>query len=141
MSPTPLSERQSGGQGYLVLPAALDGELCRRARDHMWSVLSAEVPRLRRADPQTWGPIEPDEPTGASRLPGASEAYFTGGGHRFHVKCACEALFLELFPRVLWTVTWRSSCSERGSWSCRRSRTPTASAQGERAPQALPPSC
>ena len=57
-----------------MLPAALDGELCRRARDHMWSVLSAEVPRLRRADPQTWGPIEPDEPTGASRLPGASEA-------------------------------------------------------------------
>ena len=93
-----------GEQGYLVLPAALDGELCRRARDHMWSVLSAEVPRLRRADPQTWGPIEPEEPTGASRLPGASEAYFTGGGHRFHVKCACEALFLELFPRALWTV-------------------------------------
>ena len=92
-------------EGYLVLPAALDPALCARARDHMWSVIGEEVPRMRRHDPGTWTPFDQDaEPTGATRAEGADHPYFSCGGHRFYLKCGVERLFLDLFPRALWAV-------------------------------------
>eukprot|EP01052_Picozoa_sp_SAG31_P017437 SAG31_NODE_1193_length_9454_cov_38.779156_1_plen_94_part_00 len=47
--------------GFLVLPAFLDPQLCGRARDEMWRVLNAHVPRLVRGDSNTWGPFVGDE--------------------------------------------------------------------------------
>ena len=83
-------------EGYLVLPAALDPALCARARDHMWSVIGEEVPRMRRHDPGTWTPFDQDaEPTGATRAEGADHPYFSCGGHRFYLKCGAERLFLD----------------------------------------------
>jgi hypothetical protein len=95
-------------EGYLVLPAALDRELLRRARDHVWSVLQAEVPRMERGKPSTWGPIEPGERTGASEVPWPDDTqlvgenqYFTAAGRRFYVHCGEEQLFRELLPLAL----------------------------------------
>ena len=43
--------------GFLVLKGVLDPELCRQARDEMWEVIQAHLPRMKRDDPSTWGPI------------------------------------------------------------------------------------
>ena len=43
--------------GFLVLPAVLDPELCRRARDAMWDEIATHLPRMKRDDPSTWGPL------------------------------------------------------------------------------------
>lgn len=95
-------------EGYLVLPAVLDPLLLSRARDHIWSVLAKEVPRLRRDDPRTWTTIGADEPTGDSEAPWPDDTqlreenkYFTAGGHRFYLHCAEEELFRQLFPLAL----------------------------------------
>ena len=47
--------------GFLVLPGVLDPDLCRRARDEMWAVIEANLPRMKRHAPATWGPISAAE--------------------------------------------------------------------------------
>lgn len=99
-------------EGYVVLPAVLDPELLRQARDRLWHVLGQELPRMHRGEPSTWGPIEPGEPTGASEVPWPYESQprddsvklFGGSGHRFYVHCAEERLFRNLFPLALHDV-------------------------------------
>jgi hypothetical protein len=98
-------------QGYLVLPAALSPELLARARDLVWSTLTAEVPRLRRDDVSTWATtFDPEEATGATEPPPYPDElveenkYFTCGGHRFYVHCANEPLFRDVLPLALRTV-------------------------------------
>ena len=41
--------------GFLVLEGVLDPELCRQARDEMWEVIQAHLPRMKRDGPSTWG--------------------------------------------------------------------------------------
>ena len=48
-------------EGFLVLPAVLDAELCRQARDEMWEAIQAHLPRMKRDDPSTWGPVTEEE--------------------------------------------------------------------------------
>ena len=92
-----------------MLPAALDPELLRQARDRMWQVLDLELPRMRRDDPKTWQhPIEPEEITGASEEPGLApddpSRLFGGSGHRFYLHVSEEPLFRNLFPLALHDV-------------------------------------
>ena len=47
--------------GFIVLPAALDPELCRRARDDMWETIATYLPRMQRVDAATWGPLSEEE--------------------------------------------------------------------------------
>ena len=47
--------------GFLLLPGAPDPELCRQARDEMWEAIAAGLPRMKRDDPSTWGPITEEE--------------------------------------------------------------------------------
>lgn len=91
--------------GYLVLPAALDPDLCARVRDDMWATVAEGLPRMRRDDPSTWGPIT-DEEHGrlAVRPAGGGDPYFSGKGHRFVIRNGAEQRLLDLAPRPLWTV-------------------------------------
>ncbi len=92
--------------GFLVLPAVLDPELCRQARDAMWKVIEAHLPRMKRDDPSTWGLITEDESAGlkAQRPDGGGDPYFDGGGRRFHIRNGAEELMLNLVPRALWQI-------------------------------------
>lgn len=47
--------------GFLVLPAVLDLELCRQVRDEMWETIQTHFPRMKRDDPTTWGHITEEE--------------------------------------------------------------------------------
>ncbi len=94
-----------------MLPAALSPELLARARNHVWTILSAEVPRVRRDDPATWATkLSPSEASGVTEPPPfANELleenkYFSCGGHRFYIHCANELLFRDVFPLALQTV-------------------------------------
>ena len=39
--------------GFVVLPAVIDSELCRQARDLMWDTIAEHRPRMKRDDPAT----------------------------------------------------------------------------------------
>jgi hypothetical protein len=60
--------QQFARDGFLVLPGVLDPQLCARARDDMWSVLNAHVPRLDRHDARTWGPFTGDSAAGGEQV-------------------------------------------------------------------------
>ena len=79
-------------EGFLVLPAVLDPELCRQARDEMWETVEANLPRLKRGDSSTWGPITEEESArlSAQRPEGGGEPYFSGKDHRFTVRNGTE---------------------------------------------------
>jgi len=112
--------------GFLVLPAALDPELCRQARDEMWETIAANLPRMKRDDPTTWMPITEEESAGlAARKPEIDgEPYFGGRDHRYFVRNGAERLMLDLGPRALWqiaeqllgkgTVVWPAGRDESG---------------------------
>ena len=92
--------------GYLVLPGVLDPERCRSARDKMWETLADGLPRMKRDDPATWGPIsdEESERLAAKRPSGGGEPLLGGKGHRFYIRNGAEQDMLDLSPRALWTI-------------------------------------
>jgi hypothetical protein len=112
--------------GFLTLPAVLDPELCRQARDDMWETIAANLPRMKRNDPSTWGPFTEEESAKLSaRQPEiGGEPYFAGKGHRFTVRNGAEQPMLDLGPRALWpiaeqllgqdTVVWPAGHDESG---------------------------
>ena len=91
--------------GILVLPAVLDPELCRQARDEMWETIESYLPRMKRNDPSTWYPITEEETTKLKVQPeGGGDPYFSGSGHRFTLRNGASELMLNLAPRALWQV-------------------------------------
>lgn len=64
--------------GYLVLPAALDPDRCRATRDAMWETIGDYLPRMKRADPSTWGLITDEDNTALlARVPdGSGDPFF-----------------------------------------------------------------
>jgi hypothetical protein len=88
-------------EGYLVLPGALDPELCSRARDHQWATLRKSIPTMDRDDPSTW---PRDLKVARADKPEVDNPYLTTSAKGFHIYCATEPLFLDLFPLALWTV-------------------------------------
>ena len=112
-------------EGFLVLEGVLDPELCRQARDEMWAVIQAHLPRMKRDDPPTWGPITEEENAKLQHRPaGGGDPYFSGNGHRFTVRNGASELMLNLAPRALWqvaeqllgkgTVVWPTGLDESG---------------------------
>ena len=112
--------------GFLVLPAVLDPELCRQARDAMWAAVATHHPRMKRGDPSTWAPFN-DEESGqfnAKQPEIGGDPYFFTEGHRFYVRNGTEPLMLDLAPRALWqvaeqllgqgTVVWPAGADESG---------------------------
>jgi hypothetical protein len=91
-------------QGYLLLPAALDPALCAQARDYMWRVLGAEMPRMRRDEPASWGAFDATELRGGKALAMQPSGFSCYNAQQFHIRCGGEPLFLDLFPRALWAV-------------------------------------
>ncbi|MBT3341497.1 MAG: hypothetical protein HN712_27325 [Gemmatimonadetes bacterium] len=112
--------------GYLVLPGALDPDLCRQARDEMWETIANHLPRMKRDDPTTWGPITDEEHArlAATRPDGGGEPYFSGKGNRFVIRNGVEEPILNLAPRAMWqvaeqllgeqTVVWPAGLNEDG---------------------------
>ena len=103
----PLTESQIAQfkrDGFLVLPGALDSELCRRARDDMWEAIAEYLPRMKRDDPSTWTPITDEEAAGFPQSQHGGQPYFGGGGTRFYVRNGTKDFMLDLGPRALWTV-------------------------------------
>ena len=74
--------------GYLLLPGVLDAGLCRRARDEMWEAIAAGLPRMKRDDSSTWGPITEEENArlAADKPESGGEPYLGGKGHRFYIR-------------------------------------------------------
>ena len=111
--------------GFLVLKGILDPELCRQARDEMWEVIQAHLPRMKRDDPSTWGPITEEENAKLRHRPeGGGDPYFSGNAHRYTVRNGASELMLNLAPRALWgvaeqllgkgTVVWPAGLDESG---------------------------
>ncbi len=112
--------------GYLVLPAALDPELCRRAQDDMWEAIGSHLPRMKRDDPSTWGPITDEEKARltAEKPDIGGEPFVRGGGHRLTIRNGTDELLLNLGPRALWdvagqllgkgTVVWPAGVNDSG---------------------------
>jgi len=92
--------------GFLVLPAVLDPALCRRARDEMWEAIATHLPRIKRDNPSTWGPLSDEESTmlKAQRPTGGGDPYLGGSGHKFFIRNGTEEYMLDLVPRALWPV-------------------------------------
>jgi len=113
--------------GYLVLPAALDPELCRQVRDDMWETIATHLPRMKRHDPATWGPISDDESDRltAGKPEGGGDPYFGGKGHRFYIRNGARQPMLDLAPRAVWqvaeqllgkdTVVWPAGLDDAGT--------------------------
>lgn len=113
--------------GFLVLPGVLDPDLCRRARDEMWAVIEANLPRMKRHEPATWGPISAAESEHLRKAwpEGEGEPYFSGRDHRFTIRNGAEELLLDLAPRALWqvaeqllgqgTIVWPAGVDASGS--------------------------
>ena len=112
--------------GVLVLPAVLDPDLCRRARDDMWETIAADLPRMKRDDPSTWGPITAEETArfSARRPADGGEPLLSGKGHRLTIRNGSEDLALDVGPRAVWqvaeqllgkgTVVWPAGLDESG---------------------------
>eukprot|EP01048_Picozoa_sp_COSAG05_P028780 COSAG05_NODE_9117_length_646_cov_0.848263_1_plen_174_part_01 len=93
--------------GYLVLPAILDPQLCAQARDEMWDVLHAHVPRLQRHNPSTWEPFTDSEQV--LRKPETNshdggDILFECQGHRFTIRNGTSELMLNLCPRAIFPI-------------------------------------
>ena len=103
---TPDQIAQFKRDGFLVLPSVLDPALCRQARDEVWETIASHLPRMKRDDPSTWGPLTEEESTTlkARRPESGGDPYFSGGGHKFFVRNGAEELLLNLAPRALWEV-------------------------------------
>ena len=65
--------------GFLILEGVLDPELCRQARDEMWDMIQAHLPRMKRDDPATWDPITEEESAKLQHRPeDGGDPYFSG---------------------------------------------------------------
>ena len=84
--------------GFLVLPAVLDLELCRQTREQMWELIAEHRPSMKRDDPETWLPFSDEEHEGYKRPEGGGDPYFGGGGHRLYIRNGAEELLLDLAP-------------------------------------------
>ena len=112
--------------GFLVLPAALDLELCRQARDALWDAVAMHLPRMKRDDPSTWTPVTAEENAAlnAQQPEMGGDPYVFAEGHRFYVRNGTEPFMLDLAPRALWqvagqllgkgTVVWPAGADESG---------------------------
>ncbi len=112
--------------GFLVLPAVLDSELCRRARDALWDAVAMYLPRLKRDDPSTWKPVTQEENAElkAQRPEIGGDPYLFDEGHRIYVRNGAEQFMLDLAPRALWqvaeqllgegTVVWPTGADDSG---------------------------
>ena len=90
--------------GFLVLPAVLDLELCRQTREQMWELIAEHRPSMKRDDPATWLPFSDEERAGYERPEGGGDPYFGGGGHRLYIRNGAEELLLDLAPRAMFDV-------------------------------------
>ena len=84
--------------GFLVLPGALDPELCRRARDDMWEAIGTYLPRMKRGDPSTWTPITDEEKANFPVAHHGGQPYFGGGGTRYYVRNGTKDFMLDPGP-------------------------------------------
>ena len=108
--------------GMLVLPEALDPDLCRQARDQMWETIAHHRPTMKRDDPSTWVPITDAEAANYKRPEEGGDPYFSGRGHRFYIRNGVEELLLNTAVRPLWaeqllgtgTVVWPAGADESG---------------------------
>lgn len=91
--------------GFVVLPGVLDQDLCAQVRDDMWATIESGLPRMKRHDPATWGPITEEEHEQlAVRPEGGGDPYFSGKGHRFTIRNGAEDKLLDLAVRPLYTI-------------------------------------
>ena len=90
--------------GFLVLPAVLDPELCRQTREQMWELIAEYRPSMKRDDPATWLPFTDEDKANQQRPEGGGDPYFGGGGHRLYVRNGAEELLLDLAPRAVWDI-------------------------------------
>ncbi len=112
--------------GFLVLPAVLDPELCRQAREAMWDAVATHLPHMKRDDRTTWKPASDEESTRLnSRRPDiGGDPYVFTEGHRFYVRNGADQFMLDLAPRALWqvagqllgegTVVWPAGTDDTG---------------------------
>ena len=101
---TPNQIAQFKRDGFLVLPAVLDPELCRQTREQMWELIAEHRPSMKRDDPATWLPFTDEDKAGQQRPEGGGDPYFGGGGHRLYVRNGAEELLLDLAPRAVWDI-------------------------------------
>ena len=91
----------------------------------MWEVIQTHLPRMKRDDPSTWGPITEEESIKLQHRPeDGGDPYFSGNSHRFTVRNGASELMLNLAPRALWqvaeqllgkgTVVWPAGIDESG---------------------------
>lgn len=115
---TPSQILQFKRDGYLVLPAALDPDRCRQARDRMWETIATHLPRMKRQDPATWGPITEEEQArlAAARPDVGGEPHLAGSGHRLILRNGAEREILDLAPRALWSVAEQLLGTESVVW-------------------------
>ena len=90
--------------GLIVLPGVVDADLCRQARDQMWDTLAEYRPSMKRDDPSTWPPITEEEQASYTRPADGGDPYFSGGGHRFHIRNGAEDLLLDIGARSVWNI-------------------------------------
>ena len=112
--------------GYLVLPAVLDPELCRQAREAMWDAVATHLPHMKRDDRTTWKPASDEESArlNARRPDIGGDPYVFTEGHRFYVRNGADQFMLDLAPRALWrvaeqllgegTVVWPAGADDSG---------------------------
>ena len=69
----------------------------------MWDAIAANLPRMKRGEPSTWGPVTEQESArlDAERPEGGEDPYFGGGEYRFSIRNGAEQLMLDLAPRPL----------------------------------------
>ena len=115
-------------EGFVILPAALDLELCRQSHAACWDTIEAHVPRMKRGDPATWVPITEEETAAAVALSsaknGGGPASSGFGGQAISLHDGAEERVLDLFPRAIFgvaeqllgagTVTWPAGADENG---------------------------
>lgn len=102
-----LTERQIAKfkrDGLLVLPGALDPDLCRQTRDQMWEVITERRPAMKRNDPSTWLPFTKGEAERFPRSQDGGDPYFFGSGHRLYIRNGAEDLLLNTAVRPVWNV-------------------------------------
>lgn len=96
------------GQGFVVLPAALDPLLTRASLDATWDTIEAHVPRMRRDNPSTWFKISAEETAAAAaldrQLVGPDGYAPTGFGGMISIHDGTQERVLDLFPRALFNV-------------------------------------
>ncbi len=90
--------------GLLVLPGALDPNLCRQVKDQMWGLIAEHRPSMKRDDPSTWLPFTKEEEESYQRPEGGGDPYFFGRGHRLYIRNGAEELLLNAAVRALWRV-------------------------------------